>query len=315
MKTSPITKILGIKYPIIQASLNWLTDAKFVAAVSNAGGMGTLGPNAGKTRPDQNATEMLKKQIAEAKKLTDKPFAVNMIVNSEDNFAYPDKTFKAAFDAGVRIFILSGAINPKLFKEIKDSGSTLIFRELNPSVEGAKKAESLGVDILIATGYDEGGIIPTTGLGTFTTIPRIVDAVSIPVVGAGGIMDVRGVRAAFALGAQGVYVGTRFIVTDENRTSYAAKQKIIDSTVDDVVLVSPNQRSIKNPMADKWAKEFNNGVKDTYQQTREAGGVRPAMLDGKLDDGVISIDVGINDIHDIKSVKEVVDEMMQDFEN
>ncbi|POH05561.1 NAD(P)H-dependent flavin oxidoreductase [Fructilactobacillus lindneri] len=313
MSKNPITKILGIKYPLIQAPLNWLTDAKFVAAVSNAGGLGTFGPNAGKTSPEQDSMKTLTEEIKRAQQLTDKPFAVNLMVSSSDDFIYPNQVFETALAAGVRTFVLSGFLNTELIKKVKKSGSKLIVREMNSTVSGAKEAEKLGADVIVATGYDEGGVIPTTGFGTFTTVPRIVDAVSIPVIAAGGVTDVRGVRAAFALGAQGVYVGTRLIVTNENRTAQITKEKIVDSGVNDILLVAPNQRSIKNAAADKWAAEFDDGDHETFAATRKAGGVRPAMLDGKINDGVISFDVGIDNIHEIKSVWEVVDEMMADF--
>ncbi|MCF6514583.1 2-nitropropane dioxygenase [Lactobacillus sp. S2-2] len=312
--TNKITDILNIKYPIIQASMNWLTDANLVASVSNAGGLGVLGPNAGRNSLEEDSMETLKNEIIKTKKLTSNPFAVNLMLTSPNGEnKYAKRVFNTAIQEGVNIFIVSGIVDDEISHLVKDNNSILIIREIDPTANEAKRAEKLGADIIIATGDDEGGVIPTSGHGTFTTIPRIVDAVNIPVIGAGGIDDIRGIRAAFALGAQGVYLGTRFIATKENRADKAIKNIILNSNNEDILYAAPNQRSIKNKISQIWADEYKNGAKDTFQKTRIQGGTRTAMLEGKIDDGVISVGLGIDQIHDIPSVKELINRLMIDF--
>src|SRR5699024_8577013 len=182
---------------------------------------------------DQNVSleEKIRGEIKEIKKLTDKPFGINMYCppeGMEEDDKHLKTTLNVAFEEGVKIIVAVGEVNSNVFQDIKKRGGTIIFRELTPSISGAKIAEENGVDLIVATGYDEGGHIPQRAIGKFSIVPTIVDAVNIPVVATGGINDIRGVRAAIALGAEGVYIGTRFIVSDENPALERAKQDIIE---------------------------------------------------------------------------------------
>lgn len=169
-----ICNILGIKYPIVQAAMSWITDAKMIAAVSNAGGMGVLGPNAGQkvvVHDPIETGERMRDEIQKIKALTDNPFAVNIILPNEGlehKDLYSQSILKVAFEEDVKYFVSVGQVNKKIFKEIKDHGCILIHRELNPTPEAAKMAEEAGADIIIATGYDEGGVIPQRPIGTFS---------------------------------------------------------------------------------------------------------------------------------------------------
>lgn len=311
---SRVSEILKIKYPIIQASMNWLNDAKLAAAVSNAGGLGVLGPNAGRNSLTEDSATVVKNELAKVQELTKKPFAYNLTLNGADaEQSYAHNLLEIALAAGVKIFIVSGAPHADLYQKIKGNGAVLIARSFEPTAKEAQLQEQMGADIIIATGYDEGGVIPTTGNGTFTTIPRIVDAVSIPVVAAGGINDLRGIRAAHALGAEGFYLGTRFIVTEESRAAASCKQLIISAGVGDMVLVAPNQRSVRNQKMDELAAEFQKGSKTTFAKTREMGGTKTAMLDGRLKDGEISVSTGIDLIKDCPSVASLIDRLMVDW--
>ncbi|WP_429971455.1 NAD(P)H-dependent flavin oxidoreductase [Fructilactobacillus sp. Tb1] len=310
-----VTEILKTKYPLIQAPMNWLTDSKLVSAVSNAGGLGSFGPNAGRDSLEQDSMTVMRNQIREAQRLTDNPFAMTVGLNPQgEDQTYAHKILTNALAENVKYFIVGGEPDASIYREIKDTGAILIARSYNPTPKEAKLQEQLGADIIVATGYDEGGVIPTKGNGTFTTIPRIVDAVSVPVMAAGGITDVRGIRAAAALGAEGFFIGSSFIVTKESRAAMNAKQKIIDSTVEDMVLVAPQQRSIRNAKMDELAKQFYDGSHDTFIKTRKMGGTKTAMLDGKLADGEISINTGIDQITDIPSVKQLIQRFMQDYQ-
>ncbi|WED57698.1 nitronate monooxygenase family protein [Fructilactobacillus sanfranciscensis] len=310
-----VAEILNTKYPLIQAPLNWLTDAEFVAAVSNAGGLGSFGPNAGRDSLEQDSMKVMREQIRKAQQLTNRPFAMTIGLNPQgEDQAYAHKILDNSLAENVSYFIVGGEPDEDIYRQIKASGAVLIARSYNPTPAEAQLQEHLGADLIVATGYDEGGVIPTKGNGTFTTIPRIVDAVSVPVLAAGGITDVRGVRASRALGAEGFYIGSRFIVTKENRTAENAKVKIISSTVEDMVLVAPQQRSIRNAKMDELAKRFADGDHDTFAETRKMGGTRTAMLEGKLEDGEISINTGIDLIQDQPSVAELVQRLMQDYQ-
>lgn len=313
-----ICSILEIKYPIVQAAMNWITDAKMVAAVSNAGGMGVLGPNAGpKFEGSKRITteERHRNEFRKIKSLTNKPFALNIILPEEGMEKYSETIINVAFEEGVKIFLTVGQINKQLFKQIKEHGGILIHRELTPTPEAAKIAENEGADIIIATGYDEGGWLPQNKIGTFSIVPTIVDAVHIPVMATGGINDIRGVRAAFALGAEGVYVGTRFIVSDECPASDTVKQDIIRSKAKDLVFVSSTQRSTPHKFAQELENMYKNGMpsEELEEKINQIDGLRPGMLEGKLDDGIVSVNTAIDLINEVKSSESIIKELMADF--
>lgn len=320
-KNNRICNILGIKYPIIQGAMSWITDAKMVAAVSNAGGMGVLGPNAGQKIVESDpilTSEKMCDEIRKIKELTDKPFAVNLILPNEgleDKDIFFQSILKTAFEEEVKYFVSVGQVNKKIFKQIKDHGCILIHRELNPTPNAAKISEDAGADIIIATGYDEGGVIPQRPIGTFSIVPTIVDTVNIPVIAAGGINDIRGVRASFALGAEGVYVGTRFIVSEECPASDITKQDIINSNATELISVSSTQRSLAHKSACKLANMYKIGEssQSINQKINSLGGIRTGMLEGRLDDGIVSVNTAIDIISQVKSCEDIVKELMMDF--
>lgn len=316
-----ICNILGIKYPIVQAAMNWITDANMVAAVSKAGGMGVLGPNAGtKLEGSRRITteERHRNEFRKIKALTDKPFAVNIFLpeeGMEEMEVYSQTIINTAFEEGVNIFLTVGQVNKKLIKQIKEHNGILIHRELTPTPITAKIAEDEGADVIIATGYDEGGWLPQNKIGIFSIVPTIVDAVHIPVMATGEINDIRGVRAAFALGAEGVYVGTRFIVSDECPASDIAKQDIIRSKAKNLVFVSSTQRSTPHKFAQELEGMYKNGMssEELDEKINQIDGLRPGMLEGKLDDGIVSVNTAIDLINEVKSCESIVKELMADF--
>lgn len=238
MKYNRICQILGIEKPVIQGPLSWLTDARLVAAVSNAGGLGVLGPNAGLTAetavstPEETAGKM-REEIRKTKKLTEKPFGVNLIPTPENDIWTPP-ILQVIKEEGVKAVVYTGygegAIITSLFNELKESGIAIIYRDINPTPENTRLAEKAGANIIVATGFDEGGTLPGTALGTFSIVPLIADSVkSVPVMAAGGITDSRTARAAHALGAEGVFAGSVFIGTEESRVPQSVKDKIINA--------------------------------------------------------------------------------------
>lgn len=318
--TNRICSKLGIKYPIVQAAMNWITNADMAAAVSNVGGMGVLGPNAGQKKAAAEPSEVgenTRREIRRMNALTDQVFAVNLILPNEgfeQSDLFSQAILKVMFEEGVKCIVTVGHFNNTIFKEIKNHGCILIHRELNPTPEAAKRTEDAGADIVIATGYDEGGVVPQRPIGTFSIVPTIVDAVSIPVLATGGINDIRGVRAAFALGAEGVYIGSRFIVSEECPASDLTKQEIIRSKGTDLLPLKP-YRSIPNKAAREFWDLYKNGmsVDALDREISERGGLRPGMLEGNMNEGIISVNTAIDLIKEIKSCDEIVKELMADY--
>lgn len=185
MQPNRVARILGIEKPVVQGPLSWLTDARLVAAVGNAGGLGVLGPNAGLTAATAVSTpeataEKMREEIRKTKQLTEKPFGVNLIPTAENDIWTP-AILPVIKEEGVKVVVYTGygdgSLKPALFDELKAAGITIIYRDINPTPENSRRAEQAGADIIVATGFDEGGTLPGTALGTFTIVPLIVDAV------------------------------------------------------------------------------------------------------------------------------------------
>ncbi|MQS76779.1 nitronate monooxygenase [Companilactobacillus halodurans] len=314
-----VTDILNTQYPLIQAPMSWLTSAKLVAAVSNAGGLGVLGPNAGQTTvtrdPDETAKRM-QSEIKKVKRLTTKPFGINILTPKTDRSVaetrFTRELLDVAFIEEIKYFVVVGTAHQELFNLIKEHDGVIIFRPLTPTIDQMRLGEKYGADVAVATGSDEGGVIPEQDFGTFTVVPTMVDSVDIPVLAAGGINDHRGVKAAFALGAQGVYIGSRFLMTDEAPMSDQAKELVKKSSYDNIYRVSPTQRSIKTSIAEKYAKEeyLNPHNNDLDKQINSHGGVRPGMLLGDFNTGIVSINNGVDILNTVVSVKKLVHSLM-----
>lgn len=320
MNDNPICRILGIKYPLIQAPMNWINNAEMVAAVSNSGALGVLGPNAGPKEIEGRripTEERISNELSRIRKLTSAPVGINIFsANDEGTRAYAMKTISAAKANDVNVYCLVGSFDDVIYKAIKEAGGIIIHRELTPTPESARVAEEHGADIIVATGIDEGGMLPASCMGTFTVVPSIVDAVkSVPVMAAGGINDIRGVRAAFALGAQGVYVGTRFIASTECPAAQVVKDMIVSGSGEDIISVAPDERSLPTAAAIDYNRRLLAGepAEAIHKEIMEKGGLGLAMLHGDVTNGVISVNTGISSIHNVKPVAEIVNELMADF--
>ncbi|MEW7312820.1 nitronate monooxygenase [Buttiauxella gaviniae] len=323
MQNNRICQILGIEKAVIQGPLSWLTDARLVAAVSNAGGLGVLGPNAGLTAetavstPEETA-EKMREEIRKTKKLTEKPFGVNLIPTPENDVWTPP-ILRVIKEEGVKVVVYTGygdgAIIPALFNELKEAGVSIIYRDINPTPENTRLAEAAGADIIVATGFDEGGTLPGKALGTFSIVPLIADAVrNVPVLAAGGITDSRTARAAHALGASGVFAGSVFISTEESRVPQSVKDKIIEADGLDMMLfrtIPDYYRSLPGKLAEKLVQMDKAGASNEELGKTMGGlrGLRIGMLEGNTDEGYISLGTGIGSIQGVKSVAEVVDEL------
>ena len=210
MKSNRLCELLGIEYPVIQAPMNWITGAELASAVSNAGGLGVLGPNAGANDETDDVIETgerLRQQIKKTKSLTHKPFGVNLMSASTDlrpgSKPFSDQCTRVVLEEGVPAVVLAGD-KPELYTDrLKEAGIKVLHRALPVNVEIAQKAEQAGVDAFIAVGFEGGGHTGFYHIPTFVLVPQIVNALQIPVVAGGGIADSRGMSAALALGAEG----------------------------------------------------------------------------------------------------------------
>lgn len=211
MKTE-VTELLGIEYPIIQGGMAWVAEYHLAAGVSNAGGLGLIGAASA-------PADWVREQIREARKLTDKPFGVNIMLMSP----HADDVAKVIVEEGVKV-VTTGAGSPeKYMKMWKEAGVKVI--PVVASVALAKRMERCGADALVAEGTEAGGHIGENT--TMVLVPQVVDAVNIPVIAAGGIADGRGIAAAFMLGAKGVQMGTHFVVTEESQVHENYKERIL----------------------------------------------------------------------------------------
>ena len=317
-----ICNILGIEKPVIQGPMVWLTDAKLAAAVSNAGGLGSLGPNAGQTsvtRDPGETAERMRAEIRKVRELTDRPFSVNVLPMSNGVDVFTPPMLKVIFEEKVPVVTYVGDVKKELFGEIKSHGITIVYRSLNPSPAEAAFAEECGADIVVATGFDEGGTLPNMTLGTFSIVPLIVDAVkSVPVMAAGGIYDRRSFNAALALGAEGVYCGTAFLMSEESRMAANVKEAVLKANAKDLLLfrtIPAYYRSLPGALANKLVEMDRAGA--TNEELGKAMGgfanLRKGMLEGDMEGGYVSVGHAISFIHEIKSSAQIIADMTQDW--
>ncbi|MBO5460785.1 MAG: enoyl-[acyl-carrier-protein] reductase FabK [Ruminococcus sp.] len=275
MKTE-VTRLLGIEYPVIQGGMAWVAEYHLAAAVSNAGGLGLIGAASA-------PAEWVRDQIREAKKLTDKPFGVNIMLMSP----YADEVAKVIVEEGVKV-VTTGAGSPeKYMKMWKEAGVKVI--PVVASVALARRMERCGADALVAEGCEAGGHIGENT--TMVLVPQIVDVVNIPVIAAGGIADGRGMAAAFTLGAKGMQLGTHFVTTKEcivheNYKKAIIKAKDIDSRVTGRSTGHP-VRALRNQMTKKYLELEQKGAGFEELELLTLGGLRKAVVEGDVVNGSV----------------------------
>ena len=235
------------------------------------------------------------------------------IQNREDIYTPP--MLKVIYEEKVPVVTFVGEPDAVMFKELKSHGMKIVYRSLNPSPENAAVAEKAGADIIVATGFDEGGTLPAQVLGTFSIVPMIVDAVKkVPVMAAGGIADSRGARAACALGAEGVYCGTAFLMSRESRMAENVKQAVLQADAQDLLLfrtIPAYYRSLPGRLADELVAMDKSGASNEDLGKKMGGfaNLRVGMLEGDMENGYVSVGNGISFIHAIKSAEEIVNEL------
>ncbi len=312
MKHTRLCDLLGIDYPVIQGGMVWIASAELAAAVSNAGGLGLISPNAGMSR-NGDQVENLKKQIEIAKGLTSKPFGVNLpILNNPQIEALVDAVIKAR----VKV-VVTAAGNPALYtSRFKEAGIKVLH--LVAAVRHAQSAEKRGVDAVIAEGYEAGGHNGLDELTTLTLVPQVVDAVAIPVVAAGGIADARGVVAALALGAEGVQMGTRFVATRECGAHQNFKDAIVKASDTDTAITGRKlgpTRILKNEIAAKLLDmEATGASAEELLAFIGSSRSRTGQFEGDLANGEAYCGSIAGMIKEIKSVAEIIRNIVDDYD-
>ena len=304
MLTSPLCELLGIDYPVFQGGMAWVADAELAAAVSNAGGLGIIG--AGNAPAD-----VVQAQIRAAATLTNKPFGVNVMLMSP----YAREVAEMVADEPVAV-VTTGAGQPGPYmKRWQEAGLRVI--PVVPSTAIARRMESIGASAVIAEGGESGGHVGD--LTTMALVPQVCDAVSIPVVAAGGIADGRGVAAAFMLGAVGVQLGTRFLVARECHVHPTYKAKVLAAGDIDTIATGRRLghpvRSLKTPFSRRFAAmEYDPGVSNEDLDTLGEGALRAAVVDGDEQDGCFLAGQAAGLVTAEQSAAEIVTELVTQAE-
>ncbi|MCI9360006.1 MAG: enoyl-[acyl-carrier-protein] reductase FabK [Hungatella sp.] len=299
-----VTKLLGISCPIIQGGMAWVAEHHLAAAVSEAGGLGLIG---GANAPG----EVVRQEIRKAKQLTDKPFGVNVMLMSP----YAEEVAKVVVEEGISV-VTTGAGNPERYMDAwKRAGIKVI--PVVASVALARRMEKYGADAVVAEGYESGGHIGEQT--TMTLVPQVADAVSIPVIAAGGIGDGRGVAASFMLGAEAVQIGTRFVVSKEAVVHENYKQRIIKAKDIDSAVTGRSHghpvRCLRNKMTREYVKLEQEGKTFEELEYLTLGALRKAVQEGDVDLGTVMAGQVAGMITKEQTCKEIIGEMMdQAFE-
>ncbi len=310
MFQTTITRILGIKYPIIGGTMMSISKADFVAAISNAGGLGVLASAIYQT------TEELGASIDRILELTDKPFAVNINLFPSMRPLNNDDYVDVLVEKGVNIVETSGHSAPKdLCVRFKEAGMTWIHKCVG--IRYAKKVEKMGADIVTVVGYENGGATGKLDIGTMVLVPVIKDAIDLPVIGGGGISDGRGVVACMSLGAEAVIIGTRLMMTKECPIHDNLKQALCNASELDTMLIlrsiGATHRVWNNAAAQKCLEiEKSNGDFDEVLSVVTGDKARKMYDEGDIDVGVVSAGQGLGLIHDVPTVKELFDRIMEE---
>ena len=293
---SRVTSLLGSQYPVIQGAMGVICNPELVAAVSEAGGFGLLA-TAFTDDPD-----FLRNQVKATKKLTNKPFGSNIFVMNP----LAQQFVEVLSQEGVRLVTVSGGSPKTLIPILHDVGMKVIV--VSATVEGAKGAEALGADAIVAEGAESGGVQGFKGVSTMVLVPAVVDAVKIPVIAAGGIGDARGYKAAFTLGAEGVQMGTRFIATKECIAHSLYKNTILDSDETGTGLVNMGRfqiRALRTNLVERLIRGDESTLPGFVRQVMEDGWIK-----GNVEAGVLPAGQVAGLISDMPSVREVINEIV-----
>lgn len=302
MNCNVITELLNIKYPIIQGGMAWIADASLAVGVSEAGGLGIIsgvGP-----------TEVVRAQIRKAKELTDKPFGVNVML-MQDN---ADEIARLVCDEKVPV-VTTGAGSPGKYIEMWKSHGIKVIPVV-PSVAIAKRMEKFGADAVIAEGMESGGHIGQTT--TMSLVPQVVDEVNIPVIAAGGIGDGRGIAASFMLGAVGVQMGTRFLVSNECNVHKNYKEKVLKAKDIETEVTGTSTshpvRVLRNKLTREYIKIEKSNSNSEKLESLTRGALRKAVIEGDTENGSVMAGQIAGLVKKEQSCKEIIEELMTEFD-
>lgn len=302
MNCNVITELLNIKYPIIQGGMAWIADASLAVGVSEAGGLGIIsgvGP-----------TEVVRAQIRKAKELTDKPFGVNIML-MQDN---ADEIAHLVCDEKVPV-VTTGAGSPGKYIEMWKSHGIKVIPVV-PSVAIAKRMEKFGADAVIAEGMESGGHIGQTT--TMSLVPQVVDEVNIPVIAAGGIGDGRGIAASFMLGAVGVQMGTRFLVSNECNVHQNYKEKVLKAKDIETEVTGTSTshpvRVLRNKLTREYIKLEKSNPNSEKLESLTRGALRKAVIEGDTENGSVMAGQIAGLVKKEQSCKEIIEELMTEFD-
>ena len=302
MNCNVITELLNIKYPIIQGGMAWIADASLAVGVSEAGGLGIIsgvGP-----------TEVVRAQIRKAKELTDKTFGVNVML-MQDN---ADEIAHLVCDEKVPV-VTTGAGSPGKYIEMWKSHGIKVIPVV-PSVAIAKRMEKFGADAVIAEGMESGGHIGQTT--TMSLVPQVVDAVNIPVIAAGGIGDGRGIAASFMLGAVGVQMGTRFLVSNECNVHKNYKEKVLKAKDIETEVTGTSTshpvRVLRNKLTREYIKIEKSNSNSEKLESLTRGALRKAVIEGDTENGSVMAGQIAGLVKKEQSCKEIIEELMTEFD-
>ena len=299
-----ITKLLGVEYPIIQGGMAWVAEHNLAAAVSAAGGLGLIG---GANAP----ADVIRNEIREARKLTDKPFGVNVMLMSP----HAEEIAKVVVEEGIKV-VTTGAGSPeKHMKMWKEAGIVVI--PVVASVALARRMERCGADAVVAEGTESGGHIGEAT--TMTLVPQVVDAIDIPVIAAGGIADGRGLAAALMLGAKAVQIGTRFVVANESIVHENYKDRVISAKDIDSAVTGRSHghpvRCLRNAMTREYTKLEAEGKSFEELEYLTLGTLRKAVMEGDTVNGTVMAGQIAGLINKKQSAKEIIDEIIAEAGN
>lgn len=299
-----VTSLFNIRYPIIQGGMVWASGWKLASAVSNAGGLGLIG--AGSMRP-----ENLEEHILKCKKATSKPFGVNVPL------LYPeiDKIMKILIDQKISI-VFTSAGNPSIWtSKLKNAGCIVVH--VVSSVKFAIKAENAGVDAIVAEGFEAGGHNGREETTTMVLIPLIKKVINLPLISAGGIATGKSMAAAICLGADGVQIGSRFVASNEASSHIDFKKAVVKAVQGSTVLTLKELtpvRMMKNKFYEEILALYSNGSSsDLLTKHLGKGRAKKGMFEGDLEQGELEIGQVSSQINEIKSVSEIIKDIIQDF--
>jgi len=304
MFKTKVTEMLGIEYPIIQGGMAWVGRAELVAAVSNTGGLGIIGSIT------FDSAEGLRKEIHKTRRMTDKPFGVNITAYPAARPIPNDEFVEVVLEEGVPVVETSGR-RPDQYMERFKKGNVKVIHKVG-AVRHALSAQRIGCDAVLALGFEAAGHTLMDDVTLFNLVPRMVDSLTIPVIAAGGMADARSFVAALALGAEGIMMGTRFIATRECPAPQSIKEALVEARETDTVIIlrslANQDRVLNGKVAERVLEMERRGASLEELLTVIGGGTsKTAITQGDLSIGTMDCGQGVGLIDDIPTVKEVID--------